>query len=57
MKEKQVRVGEYAIRKVLPEYRKRFIELMKKWDGEHDVVNAYYDWDVLVMKHNEAMEA
>ena len=56
-KQKQVRVGEYAMKKVItPEQRARFIELMREWDGSGDVVNAWYDWDLLVMKHNEVLE-
>ncbi len=56
MNNKHVRVSEYSIKMVLPEHREKFIELMIEWDGSTDVVNSWYDWNVLTMKHNEAIE-
>ncbi len=56
MKNKYVKVSEYSIKMVLPEHTEKFIELMIEWDGSTNVINSWYNWNFLTMKHNEAIE-
>jgi len=34
----------------------KFHQLMREWDGNADVMNSYYDRDVIEMKRLEALE-
>ena len=56
MNNKHVRVSEYSIKMVLPEHREKFIELIMEWDDSTNVVNSWYNWNFLTMKHNEVIE-
>lgn len=39
------------------EIAKKFRSLMIEWDRRHDVLDAFYDIDVLKMKKREAIES
>ena len=51
---KSMQVSVYCQKHVEPEYQLRFYQLLREWDGRNDVAGAFYDMDVLVMKHEEA---
>lgn len=42
---------------VKEENQARFLELMVEWDGDKSVIDSFYDFDLLEMKHKEAKEA
>lgn len=55
---KQMLVGAYLSKFVASEDEPKFMELMSQWDGSTDsqVYWAFYDMDVLRVKHHEAQQ-
>ena len=49
-------VREYIRRFVATEYEPIFVRLMREWDGQPNMLGAFYDEDVLKMKLDEAKE-
>ena len=52
----QLQVRLFSRRYVQKEYKQKFKQIMILWDGSSDVMDAYYDWDILCQKRREAME-
>jgi hypothetical protein len=52
----QMNVRNFANKYVPLEYRKRWWKLMREWDKNPDVHNAFYNKDVMYMKLTEAKE-
>lgn len=52
---KQVSVRTYYLSIVDTTVRLRFLELMVRWDGRRDVLNAFYDKDVLDARYQQAV--
>jgi len=56
-KQIQMQVREFTNKYVPLENRKKFCQLMKEWDGDnYNVLNSFYDMDVLKMKLKESNE-
>jgi hypothetical protein len=49
-------VNEFVGKYVPMEYRKKFNQLMREWDGSFGTSWSFYDMDVLYMKLDEAKE-
>lgn len=54
---KQMKVSEYLEMHVPLINKKKFICLIRDWDGSKSVLNAFYDISLLDMKRKESMEA
>lgn len=52
----QMLVQDFISLYVKSNLRKKFLRIMIEWDGRRDVVNSFYDLDVLNIKLKESGE-